>query len=234
MIGSVPHHLETTAATASAPEMRGWPRSGRCSGYAALHAPEHAAADRKGPGDPAETLRPRHRQIPHQPADRRAAGRAGPDHLVLGRSDHALLVLAAQTGLRVSELTGLKIQDLHLGAGPHVRCHGKGRKDRITPLTTQTVAVLRVWLKERKGDADAATVPHQERRRAQPRRRRTTRRQTRRRRCPSLTGRRKSPRTRCGTPRRWRCCMPASTPPSSRSGSDTNRPRPRRSTCTPT
>jgi integrase/recombinase XerD len=53
-------------------------------------------------------------------------------------------MLAAQTGLRASELTALTCADVHLGAGAHVRCHGKGRKDRITPLTTNTVAVLRI------------------------------------------------------------------------------------------
>jgi integrase/recombinase XerD len=65
-----------------------------------------------------------------------------------GRRDHALLLLAIQTGLRVSELTGLTCQDAHLGTGPHVRCHGKGRKDRAIPLTSQTVRVLKTWLAE--------------------------------------------------------------------------------------
>jgi len=69
-----------------------------------------------------------------------------------GRRDHALLVLAVQTGLRVSELTGLTHADLHLGAGAHVRCQGKGRKQRATPLTPQTVSVLRVWLREQPGN----------------------------------------------------------------------------------
>jgi site-specific recombinase XerD len=68
-----------------------------------------------------------------------------------GRRDHALLTLAIQTGLRVSELAALTIADLHLGTGPHVACHGKGRKDRITPLTTTTVTILRAWLLERAG-----------------------------------------------------------------------------------
>jgi site-specific recombinase XerD len=77
---------------------------------------------------------------------------AAPDRSTwLGRRDHALLVLAAQTGLRVSELTSLTAADLHLGDGPHVRCHGKGRKERATPLTNQTVAVLRDWMRERAG-----------------------------------------------------------------------------------
>ncbi|MGH2781758.1 MAG: tyrosine-type recombinase/integrase, partial [Thermoleophilaceae bacterium] len=68
-----------------------------------------------------------------------------------GRRDHALLLVAVQTGLRVSELTGLHCADVHLGTGAHVSCRGKGRKQRITPLTGATVAVLRVWLAERGG-----------------------------------------------------------------------------------
>ena len=68
-----------------------------------------------------------------------------------GRRDHTLLGLAAQTGLRVSELIGLRCNDVHLGAGAHVSCMGKGRKLRITPLTSGTVAVLRTWLAERAG-----------------------------------------------------------------------------------
>ena len=66
-----------------------------------------------------------------------------------GRRDRALLMLACQTGLRVTELTGLTIGDVHLGTGAHVSCTGKGRKERITPLTT--TAVLRGWLGERGG-----------------------------------------------------------------------------------
>lgn len=65
----------------------------------------------------------------------------------LGRRDHALLTLAVQTGLRVAELTGLRRNDLELSTGPHVRCLGKGRKQRSTPLTSGTVATLREWLK---------------------------------------------------------------------------------------
>lgn len=65
-----------------------------------------------------------------------------------GRRDHALLIVAVQTGLRVSELIGLRRRDLHLGTGAHVRCRGKGRKERATPLPRQSVAVLRVYLAE--------------------------------------------------------------------------------------
>ena len=66
-----------------------------------------------------------------------------------GRRDHALLAVAAQTGLRVSELTGLRNRDIQLGTGAHVRCRGKGRKERSTPLTRKTVAVLKAWMRER-------------------------------------------------------------------------------------
>jgi site-specific recombinase XerD len=76
-----------------------------------------------------------------------------------GRRDRALLVLAVQTGLRLSELTGLRCGDLELGSGPHVRCSGKGRKQRCVPLTTDTVAVLRVWCRERRGDPEVPLFP---------------------------------------------------------------------------
>ena len=63
-----------------------------------------------------------------------------------------------QTGLRISELTGLTRADLHLGAGAHVACHGKGRKDRITPLTRNTVTALRDWLGEHHGEHPGAPL----------------------------------------------------------------------------
>jgi integrase/recombinase XerD len=90
-----------------------------------------------------------------------AALLAAPDRSTwAGRRDHALLLLAAQTGLRISELTGLTIGDVHLGAGAHVSCTGKGRKQRITPLTTSTVAVLRTWLAERGGQPHQPLFPN--------------------------------------------------------------------------
>lgn len=118
--------------------------------YAALRAPEHA--DQIG----------RVLSIPPKRCDRAIvcfltateidALLAAPDRTTsLGRRDHALLLLACQTGLRVSELTALTRADVHLGAGAHVRCHGKGRKDRATPLTRQTADTLRVWLTEHDG-----------------------------------------------------------------------------------
>lgn len=76
-----------------------------------------------------------------------------------GRRDHALLLVAIQTGLRVSELTGLRCGDVQLTTGPHVRCVGKGRKNRITPLTPTTTAVLEVWLAERAGNPGDPVFP---------------------------------------------------------------------------
>jgi len=77
----------------------------------------------------------------------------------IGRRDHALLALAVQTGLRVSELTGLRCKDIQLGTGPYVNCTGKGRKQRCTPLTRQTVTTLRAWLRERHGQPDDPLFP---------------------------------------------------------------------------
>ena len=64
-----------------------------------------------------------------------------------------------QTGLRVSELTGLRCADITLTSGPHLHCHGKGRKQRVTPLTPQTAQVLRVWQHERAGNPDDPLFP---------------------------------------------------------------------------
>jgi integrase/recombinase XerD len=65
-----------------------------------------------------------------------------------GRRDHAWLLLMVQTGLRLSEMTGLNHRDVHAGANAHVHAVGKGRKERCTPLTRQTAAVLQAWLGE--------------------------------------------------------------------------------------
>jgi integrase/recombinase XerD len=72
----------------------------------------------------------------------------------IGRRDRAIIMLAAQTGLRATELVTLRHQDLHLGRGAHIECQGKRRKQRITPLATPTVIVLRDWTNEQ------AAPPH--------------------------------------------------------------------------
>lgn len=69
-----------------------------------------------------------------------------------GRRDHTLLAVAIQTGMRVSELCGLTVADVQLGSGANLSCHGKGRRQRSTPLTASTANVLAAWMRERAGD----------------------------------------------------------------------------------
>jgi integrase/recombinase XerD len=83
---------------------------------------------------------------------------AAPDRTQwLGRRDHAFLITAVQTGLRLSEMTALRHEDVLFGAGAHVRCRGKGRKERCTPLAKPTVAVLQGWIREQ-GREDSKTL----------------------------------------------------------------------------
>jgi len=77
----------------------------------------------------------------------------------LGRRDHALLLTAVQTGLRVTEVTSIRQQDVHLASGAHVRCEGKGRKERCTPLTKSTVTVLTAWIREQGADGTKILFP---------------------------------------------------------------------------
>lgn len=86
---------------------------------------------------------------------------AAPDRTTwLGRRDHTLLVLAAQTGLRVSELIGLDRDAIHLGTGAHVRCVGKGRKERCTPLASYARIALQAWLNEPARRGTSALFPN--------------------------------------------------------------------------
>jgi integrase/recombinase XerD len=118
--------------------------------YAALRHPEHAATIQRVLAIPSK----RHDQalVTFLTDHELDALRDAPDQSTwIGRRDHALILLAAQTGLRASELIDLTCGDLRLGVGAHVSCIGKGRKQRITPLTTQTMAVMRAWTRERDG-----------------------------------------------------------------------------------
>jgi site-specific recombinase XerD len=119
--------------------------------FAALRHPEHAALIQRVLAVPPKRFdRAVVSFLTHQEVD---ALLAAPDRTRwVGRRDHALLMIAIQTGLRVSELIGLACADVHLRTGAHLRCFGKGRKERCTPLTAQSVAVLRVWLQERRGE----------------------------------------------------------------------------------
>jgi site-specific recombinase XerD len=126
--------------------------------YAALRHPEHAL------------LIQRVLAIPPKRFDKRTVTFLSPtevDALVAapdqcrweGRRDRVLILLAIQTGLRVSELTGLNCNDITLGTGASVRCEGKGRKQRAVPLTAQVTALLQVWLSERAGRPNDPLFP---------------------------------------------------------------------------
>ena len=126
--------------------------------YAALRHPEHAL------------LIQRVLAIPPKRFDKRIITFLNPtevDALIAapdqsrweGRRDRALLLLAIQTGLRVSELTSLNCADVTLGTGASVRCEGKGRKQRAVPLTTHVAALLQVWLAERDGQPNDPLFP---------------------------------------------------------------------------
>ena len=115
--------------------------------YVALHAPEHSAVAQRVLAMPSK--RYLRRPIAFLTPIEVAALLAAPDLTIwTGRRDRALLLLAVQTGLRAAELTSLRCQDIVLGTGAHVRCVGKGRKARCTPLRKDTVAVLRSWVHE--------------------------------------------------------------------------------------
>jgi integrase/recombinase XerD len=77
----------------------------------------------------------------------------------LGRRDHALLLTAIQTGLRLAEITSIRQQDVSLATGAHIRCEGKGRKERCTPLTKSTVTVLTAWIREQGADGTRILFP---------------------------------------------------------------------------
>ena len=126
--------------------------------YAALRHPEHA--DVIGRVLAVPTKRFERAIVTYLSPEEIDALLAAPDQTRwIGRRDHALLTLAVQTGLRVSELTALRCQDVQLTTGPHVRTTGKGRKQRATPLTAKTVAVLRAWLQERRGQPEDPVFP---------------------------------------------------------------------------
>jgi len=118
--------------------------------YAAFRHPDHAETIQRVLAIPAKKTE---RQLVSFLTDTETVALIqAPDRATwTGRRDHALILTAIHTGLRVSELTTLTNADIELGYGAHLRCHGKGRKERITPLTTETVAVLQTWMTERRG-----------------------------------------------------------------------------------
>lgn len=120
--------------------------------YAALRHPEHAGMIQRVLAIPAKRFDKR--TISFLDAAEAAALIDAPDlQRWEGRRDRAMLLLALQTGLRVSELVGLDCADVVLGSGGHVRCEGKGRRQRAVPLTSSAQKILKAWLAERAGQA---------------------------------------------------------------------------------
>ncbi|HEY3651870.1 MAG TPA: tyrosine-type recombinase/integrase [Streptosporangiaceae bacterium] len=161
LIGSFLTHLEEERGNSAATRNARLTAIRALFRYASLRAPEHAVLIARVLAIPAkrtDTTIVCFLAQDELDALITAAAAAGTWH---GRRDHALLALAAQTGLRVSELTGLRISDIHLGSGPHVYCRGKGRRDRCTPLTPPIVRTLTAWLRERRGQPDDPVFPTQ-------------------------------------------------------------------------
>jgi site-specific recombinase XerD len=120
--------------------------------YAAFEAPTHSAQIQRVLAIPSKRFT--RTLVPFLTrAEVDALLRAPDQHTWSGRRDHAFVLVAVQTGLRLSEMTGLKREDLIVGTGAHLRVIGKGRKERCTPVAKSTLAVLKAWLQEpQRGD----------------------------------------------------------------------------------
>ncbi|MDQ3677387.1 MAG: site-specific integrase [Actinomycetota bacterium] len=126
--------------------------------YAALRHPEHAQTIARVMAIP--TKRYQHEGISYLDlAEVKALLRAPDRSRWLGRRDHALLLTMIQTGVRVSELTTLRVRDVDIAAAAHIHVTGKGRKRRAVTLTRESAAVLRQWLTERQGQPEDPLFP---------------------------------------------------------------------------
>ena len=126
--------------------------------YVALSEPAHALLCQRVLAMPSKRQERRSIEFLHRPEI--DALLAAPDPSTwTGRRDRTLLLVAVQTGLRVSELIGLRNQDVVLGTGAHVRCEGKGRKQRCTPLRKDAVVMVEAWQRERRGFSEDPLFP---------------------------------------------------------------------------
>lgn len=126
--------------------------------YAALEAPQHAGLIQRVLAIPYKRIT--RRLVSYLTRPEVVAILASVDKSTwLGRRNHAMFLLAAQTGLRLSEITGLHQNDVMLCRAAHVRCEGKGRKERCTPLAKPTVAVLKAWINEQGPNGSAVLFP---------------------------------------------------------------------------
>lgn len=126
--------------------------------FAAFEAPQHASVIQRVLAIPYKRLT--RRLVNYLTRPELEAVLASVDKSTwIGRRNHAMLLVATQTGLRLSEITGLRQRDVVLGRGAYVRCEGKGRKERCTPLAKPTVAVLKSWIKEQGDDESRFLFP---------------------------------------------------------------------------
>ena len=161
LIGAFLTHLETERGNSAGTRNARLTAIRALFRYASLRAPEHAALIARVLAIPAKRTGTTIVCFLTQDETGALIAAAAATRSWHGHRDHALLALAAQTGLRVSELTGLRTGDIHLGSGPHVYCRGKGRRDRCTPLTPPTVRTLIAWLAERGGQPADPLFPTQ-------------------------------------------------------------------------
>jgi integrase/recombinase XerD len=127
--------------------------------YAALEAPQHNGLIQRVLAIPYK--RASRRLVPYLTRQELDALLGSVDKSTwIGRRNYGLFLLAAQTGLRLSELTGLRQRDVSLGKGAYVQCNGKGRKERCTPLAKPTVEALKAWINEAGDDAASFLFPN--------------------------------------------------------------------------
>lgn len=157
-IGAFLHHLETERHVSVRTRNLRLTAVRVLFQFAAYRHPEHAALIQRVLAiPPKRTVK---NLVTYLTEPETTALLAAPDrHTQIGRRDHALLLLAIETGLRVSELTALTRNAVQLGTGAHVRCHGKGRKERITPLRRDIRTVISAWLAEHDTTGDAPLFP---------------------------------------------------------------------------
>lgn len=157
-IGTFLDHLETVRGVGVATRNARLAAIHSLFRFAALRHPEHSGLIARVLDIP--TKRAQRADISYLSQDEVEALLSAPDSTTrLGRRDRCLLAVAVQTGLRVSELVGLRHQDVTLGTGAHVTCIGKGRKQRSTPLTVETAKIVEQWLTEQENDQDAPLFP---------------------------------------------------------------------------
>jgi len=183
LIGAFLNHLEQTRGNSARTRNNRLAAIHAFCKYAALRHPEHLHTLGRVLAIP--TKRYERNTVSYLQLEEIKALLAAPDRGTwLGRRDHALVLLAVLTGVRVAELITLTIGNVSLATGAHIKVTGKGRKRRTVTLTAEAVGVLREWLKERYGQPQGPALPHPPRNGAQPRRGRTAPRQTHRHREP--------------------------------------------------